>query len=187
MRSTLALVSVLFVVGCAAPRIEQDCTQFGAVEAPAKYTWLSAAPSHADTLAPAPGQMQIDDPGLLEEVRLLADEQFTARDFTLAVPIQEARYIAVPRVWVEVHEEWHDPLFSASNVARFERGGVGIDLYDAKSGQRVWCGGASTRLRDVALGYGVKLRRYALTGEERAWQIPAKVDALFKRFPIERP
>jgi hypothetical protein len=39
----------------------------------------------------------------------------------------------------------------------------------------------------VALGYGVKLRRYALTGEERAWQIPAKVDALFKRFPIERP
>ncbi|MBL8800548.1 MAG: hypothetical protein JNN27_01015 [Planctomycetes bacterium] len=32
----------------------------------------------------------------------------------------------------------------------------------------------------------VKLRRYALTGEERAWQIPAKVDALFTRFPIER-
>jgi len=33
----------------------------------------------------------------------------------------------------------------------------------------------------------VKLRRYALTGEERAWQIPAKVQTLFTRFPIERP
>jgi len=31
----------------------------------------------------------------------------------------------------------------------------------------------------------VKLRRYALTGEERAWQIPAKVQTLFTRFPIE--
>lgn len=31
------------------------------------------------------------------------------------------------------------------------------------------------------------LRRYALTGDERAWQIPAKVQTLFTRFPIERP
>ena len=186
MRSSLALVPALFLASCTAPRIERDCTQFGAVEAPAKYTWLSAAPSNAEPSTPTPGQLPVDDPGLLEEVRLLADEQFAARDFTPAVPIQEARYIAVPRVWVEVHEEWHDPLFSASNVARYERGGVGIDLYDAKSGQRVWCGAASTRLRDVALGYGVKLRRYALTGEERAWQIPAKVQTLFTRFPIER-
>lgn len=186
MRFALAVVSALVVVGCAAPRIEQDCSQLGAVEAPAKYAWLSEAPSHAEAPARAPGQLRIDDPGLLDEVRLLADGQFAARDFAPAAPIQEARYIAVPRVWVEVHEEWHDPLFSASNVARYERGGVGIDLYDAKTGERVWCGAASTRLRDVALGYGVKLRRYALTGEERAWRIPAKVEALFERFPIAR-
>lgn len=177
----LALLLLAFLgASCTSVKVDTRCSSSGELRRPASYVWFADPPAGVDASAPnvtAP-RLEIEDPGLLEEVRLCADEQFAARGLTPTTAVS-ADYIAVPKLWVELHEERLNPLFSAANAVRFEVGGVELELYDARSGARVWCGGASTRLRDAAVGFGVKVVRYAPTSEERSWRIPAKVRALF--------
>ncbi len=176
------LAFALFAASCASVKVDTRCESSGVLRQPASYVWFEEAPAGTaaidSTSASSSPRLEVEDAGLLEEVRLCADEQFAARGLTPTTAVN-ADYIAVPKLWVELHEERLDPLFSAANAARFEVGGVELALYDARSGARVWCGGASTRLRDAAVGFGVKVVRYAPTSEERRWRIPAKVRALF--------
>lgn len=186
--SRVALGLSLLVAGCAAVKLDTRCESSGVVRRPASYVWFEDAPAVAQSDSAAAAEsvganaaprLELDDAGLLEEVRLCADEQLAARGLSRTTSVS-AEYIAVPKLWVELRDERLDPLFSAANALRFEVGGVELALFDARTGQRVWCGGASTRLRDVAVGFGVKLVRYAPTKEERRWRIPAKVRALFE-------
>lgn len=174
------LAFALFAASCASVKVDTRCESSGVLRQPASYVWFEDAPAGAAALdsAGAARRLEVEDPGLLEEVRLCADEHFAARGLTPTTAVN-ADYIAVPKLWVELHDERLDPLFSAANALRYEVGGVELALYDARSGARVWCGGASTRLRDAAVGFGVKVVRYAPTSEERRWRIPAKVRALF--------
>lgn len=174
------LAFALFAASCASVKVDTRCESSGVLRQPASYVWFEDAPAGAAALdsAGAARRLEVEDPGLLEEVRLCADEHFAARGLTPTTAVN-ADYIAVPKLWVELHDERLDPLFSAANALRYEAGGVELALYDARSGARVWCGGASTRLRDAAVGFGVKVVRYAPTSEERRWRIPAKVRALF--------
>ncbi len=175
------LAFALFAASCASVKVDTRCEPSGVLRRPASYVWFEDAPAGAPTIDSASGggapRLGISDPGLLDEVRLCADEHFAAHGLTPTTAVS-ADYIAVPKLWVELHEERLDPLFSAANAVRFEVGGVELALYDARSGARVWCGTASTRLRDAAVGFGVKIVRYAPTSEERRWRIPAKVRAL---------
>jgi hypothetical protein len=196
LASFLALARCLGLAGCAvalascssAP-IDSSAAAFGALSAPATFVWLGQAPSSTVSGPPRDEreaqELRLDDPGLLEEVRLHADEELAARGLAVTTAT-DAAYIAVPRVWVELRTERRDPLYSGAVAARYEIGGVGVELFDAKSGERLWDGTATARLREVSLGYGVDVVRYAPANEERKWRLPAKVRALFARFPLAR-
>ncbi len=190
----LALASAV-LAACASSPIDSKAEAFGELSAPATFVWFAEAPD-AGPAADELGQtdeakegdastLRLDDPGLLEELRLRAEEELAARGIVVT-RASDANYIAVPRVWVELRTERRDPIYSAAIAARYEVGGVAVELFDAKSGKRLWSGASTARLRDVSLGYGVDVVRYAPTNEERSWRVQAKVRELFARLPIER-
>lgn len=184
----LALTVVSLFASCQSVRPQNCCDANGAVTRPASYVWFAAPPSGSAPCDLASAQnvqrIEIDDPALLDELRTLAQAEFAERGLSVSKST-DAAYIAVPRLWVELREERRDPLFSAVSAARYEAGGACVELFDARTGERRWCSAASTRLRDVALGYGAKIVRYAPTDEQRQWRLAEQVRALFELFPSE--
>jgi hypothetical protein len=181
------LLSSIALAACASAPIDSKAEAFGELSVPATFVWFAEAPEAgaAEATGNDASKLHLDDPGLLEELRLQAEEEFAARGITVT-RASDANYIAVPRVWVELRTERRDPIYSAAIAARYEVGGVAVELFDAKSGERLWSGAATARLRDVSLGYGVDVVRYAPTNEERSWRVQAKVRSLFARLPVER-
>lgn len=183
----------LAVVGsfgsCQTVRSQDCCESTGAVTRPASYVWFAEPPAGSAPCDAASSEgsqrIEIDDAALLDELRTRAQVEFAERGLSVS-KATDAAYIAVPKLWVELRQESRNPMFSAVNSARYEAGSACVELFDARTGERRWCAAASTRLRDVALGYGAKVVRYAPTDEERRWRIAAQVRALFERFPSER-
>lgn len=179
---------------CQSIRTDADAIAPERLQSPAVYAWLDAPPALPGSIAPADDaterfgparRIAVGDDELLEQVRAAAARGLTSRGWN-ADEAQRPRYVVVPRVWVELETETRDPLYSAPVKARYEVGRVAVDVYDADTAERLWGGWATCRLRDVALGYGVEVVRFATTDERRQWRIEEKVAALLERFPVKK-
>ena len=150
---------------------------------PASFAWVDEAPAPEVFDASWHDGGRIQDAALSAEVRAAVDEELAARGLHPCPP-EHAELLLLERAGVHVRFERRDPYFTGSESARFEEGTLSLSVFDAASGERLWHSTATSRLRDVAEGYGLYTLRYVETGSPRDWKVRAKVAALLESFPL---
>lgn len=150
---------------------------------PASYAWIDEAPAPEVFDASWHDGGRIQDAALSVEVRAAVDEELAARGLHTA-PREQAELLLLERAGVHVRFERRDPYFTGSESARFEEGTLSLSVFDAASGERLWHASGTSRLRDVAEGYGLYTLRYLETGSPRDWKVREKIAALLEPFPI---
>lgn len=181
-RSSLFL-SLVLLASCRTIETRVQDSSGERLREPASYAWVDEAPAPEVFDASWHDGARIEDPALSSQVRAAVEAELAARGLHPCPP-EQAELLLLERAGVHVRFERRDPYFTGSESARFEEGTLSLSVFDAASGERLWHSTATSRLRDVAEGYGLYTLRYLETGSPRDWKVRDKVAALLERFPL---
>lgn len=173
------------LAACASIRTESELSGPARLVEPASYAWVSTPP-RIELFDPQQHDGErIEDAALAEQVRRAADSELEARGLH-AVERDQAELLLLQRASTHVRYARRDPYFSGPEAVRYEDGTLSLELYDAATGESIWKASGTSRLRDLAEGYGVYSLQYVASREERDWKVPEKIAALFEHFPLPR-
>jgi hypothetical protein len=126
------------------------------------YAWIDPPKLEAAETTP-------EDQEALNTLRYALDRRLAAAGIP-AVGLGEAVVLLRASLRAEPRTEGRDPYFASYSAERFEVGILEVELTDPGTGDLLWSGECSHRIRTVAWASGTS-GRYVPTGERRNWQV----------------
>jgi len=141
-----------------------------------RFAWSAPPPEGAEGAQDLP----------LKEVREAVERALVERGLVVS-PLEEALLFLRTRATVDVVLRENHPYYDMNVAERFEDGTLAIELRDRESGELLWRGSNTRRLRTVETTMGgAAATTWTRTDEVRDWPIEEEVERILDRLPLAR-